>query len=188
MTPFTCSSFCSDFIWTLGHGTHSMLTINCFQYTPGDSSANCACARVRFKGNGPGVQSAGFPDHAEHKQNRTTHTERERERQQSPRFSLYLWQVGQSRLQSKVLSFPQPSCSLQDLARSFSTAWQCSAKWRYTRAQGPLVYKSTKKERKKVSRVIIQCKTINRGDWQRLEAESSSPPPTPSQPTHRMWQ
>lgn len=100
------------------------------------------------------------------KQNRTTHI------QTAEPPSLYLWQVGQSRLQSKVLSFPQPSFPAG--LGSFFTAWQCSAKLSYTRA-GTIRLQV----KKKVSHINIQYKIINIRDWQWLKVERNSPSPTP---------
>lgn len=62
------------------------------------------------------------------KQNRATHTER----QQSPLSVFVASRAEQIAEQSAELFHSRHS--LQDLARSFFTAWQCNAKWRYTRA------------------------------------------------------
>lgn len=59
------------------------------------TASNCACALVLFKVSGQTTR------YATTKKKRATDTETA----EPP--SLYLWQVGQSRLQSKVLSFPQ---------------------------------------------------------------------------------
>lgn len=58
-----------------------------------------------------------------------------RRARQAELHSLYLWQVGQSRLRNKVLSFFHSRHSLQDLARSFFTEWQCNAKWGVHKSQ-----------------------------------------------------
>lgn len=66
---------------------------------------NFACARVRFKGTGPTEQTTSLSIALS--RNKTEQDYTHTETAEPP--SLYLWQVGQSRLQSKVLSFPQPS-------------------------------------------------------------------------------
>lgn len=71
------------------------------------TESNCACARVFFKGTWPTVQTTSLSITLSCNKTEQDYTHIHTQTAEPP--SLYLWQVGQSRLQSKVLSFPQPS-------------------------------------------------------------------------------
>lgn len=83
--------------------------------------------------------------------------------------SMWLWQVGKSRLQSKVLSFPQPSspAGLGEVLFHSMTV-QCKKL-----EPGPSDYKSRRK--KKVSHINVQW-IVNRRDWQWLKVERNLTP------------
>lgn len=71
------------------------------------------CAQVLFKGNGPTGQTRIHSSVVSKKKKKEERGDEERGDTDTAERALfeYLWQVGQSRLQSKMLSVPQPAFS-----------------------------------------------------------------------------
>ena len=145
------------------------LTINCFQNTPAYSSSEYASARVRFKGNGPNAQSVSLLIALSHNT-----TELHAQRQPSPSFPG--WEASRAEQlaeQSAELSTAVVPCrTWPGPFPQHDSAGQNGAILK----PGPLDYKSRRKQKNKVSRIRIQRKTINVGDWQGLKVERKLTP------------
>lgn len=151
----------------------------------------CVCFKAK---RGPITSGMNLSILMSHNKNRTANTRRCYAPKQHSPPSVYLWQLGQSRLQRKVLSFPQPSFPAGLGSVLFhSMTVQCKMELLHNTA---ILTESIRRKLKDInlSHINIQCKIIKRlcnqetvysSGYKGSKAPSPHPLPSPKQSQSR---